>query len=124
MPFELTQRFYFEAAHTLQRCGVGAPEAEASRRVHGHTYHAAVTLRGEPDPATGMVSDLAKLREAIAELRETLDHRMLDELPGLGPATLENLSRHVFEALQAQGWPMAQVEVSRQASGDSCVYRP
>jgi 6-pyruvoyltetrahydropterin/6-carboxytetrahydropterin synthase len=124
MPFELTQRFYFEAAHTLQRCDVDAPEAAASRRIHGHTYHAAVTLRGEPDPATGMVADLTRVRAAIEALRGTLDHHMLDDLPGLGPATLENLSRHIFDALQAQGWPLAQVEVSRQASGDSCVYRP
>jgi 6-pyruvoyltetrahydropterin/6-carboxytetrahydropterin synthase len=124
MPFDLTQRFYFEAAHTLQRCGVDAPEADASRRIHGHTYHAAVTLRGEPDPATGMVADLARLRAAIATLRENLDHRMLDEIPGLGPATLENLSRHIFDALQREGWPLVQVEVSRQASGDSCSYRP
>lgn len=119
MSFELTQRFYFEAAHTLRR-QVGAAEAEASRRIHGHTYHAAVTLRGQPDPATGMVADLAQLREAIAGVREQLDHRMLDELPGLGPATLENLCSYIFRALQRPHWQLLRVEVSRPASGDSC----
>jgi 6-pyruvoyltetrahydropterin/6-carboxytetrahydropterin synthase len=123
MPFELTQRFYFEAAHTLRR-QVGAAEADASRRIHGHTYHAAVTLGGEPDPATGMVADLAQLREAIAAVREALDHRMLDDLPGLGPATLENLCRHIFQALRHPHWQLLRVEVSRPASGDSCCYSP
>jgi 6-pyruvoyltetrahydropterin/6-carboxytetrahydropterin synthase len=122
MPFELTQRFYFEAAHTLKRA-VDATEAEASRRVHGHTYHAAVTLVGDPDPASGMVADLARLREAIGDVRDALDHRMLDDIPGLGPATLENLSRHIFDALQRPGWTVRSVEVSRPASGDSCCYR-
>ena len=34
MRYELTQRFFFEAAHTLQR----DVEVEPSRRIHGHTY--------------------------------------------------------------------------------------
>ncbi len=34
--YELSQRFFFEAAHTLRR----EVEAEGSRRVHGHTYEA------------------------------------------------------------------------------------
>ena len=38
---ELSQRFYFESAHTLRR----SIEAEGSRRVHGHTYEAEVTVR-------------------------------------------------------------------------------
>ena len=40
--YEISQRFYFDAAHTLKR----AVEADSSRRVHGHTYNAEVTLSG------------------------------------------------------------------------------
>mgnify|MGYP000178535474 CR=1 FL=1 len=47
MKFELSQRFYFEAAHTLHR----TIDAEGSLRIHGHTYHAEVTIAGQPDPA-------------------------------------------------------------------------
>ena len=39
MKYELSQRFYFEAAHTLRR----QIEAEGSRRIHGHTYIAEIT---------------------------------------------------------------------------------
>jgi 6-pyruvoyltetrahydropterin/6-carboxytetrahydropterin synthase len=117
--FELSQRFYFEAAHTLQRCH----DADASRRVHGHTYLAEVAVRGQPDPATGMVMDLALLRRAIDDLRGQLDHRLLDEVPGLGPATLENLCAFVCRALQQAGIAVAWVSVRREASGDGCVLR-
>src|SRR5204862_290992 len=72
--FELSQTFYFEAAHTLER----AIETASSRRIHGHTYGAEVQVRGEPGP-DGMVVDLAQLRAAIAEVRETLDHHFLDD---------------------------------------------
>jgi 6-pyruvoyltetrahydropterin/6-carboxytetrahydropterin synthase len=63
--FELSQSFYFESAHTLRR-HVERNEADGSRRVHGHTYTAEVTVRGALDPATGMLVDLAVLRAAIA----------------------------------------------------------
>ena len=40
--FELSQSFYFEAAHTLRRDLETAAEAAGSRRIHGHTYQAEV----------------------------------------------------------------------------------
>ncbi len=116
MKFELTQSFYFEAAHTLQR----AYETESSRRIHGHTYQAKVTVCGQPHAQTGMVVDLALLRQALAQVREKLDHHMLDDIADLGPATLENLCRYIYLQLQHPDWMLTRVEVSRSASGDSC----
>ena len=120
MSFELSQSFHFDAAHTLER----AHETESSRRVHGHSYRAEVTLAGEPDAVTGMVADLAVLRGAIAELRERLDHHFLDEVPGLGPATLENLARYIHRHVAEKLPGVASVTVERPSSGDKCVYRP
>lgn len=116
MKFELTQSFYFEAAHTLQR----AYETESSRRIHGHTYLAKVTVCGEPNPRTGMVVDLAQLRTALDEVRKKLDHHMLDDIPELGPATLENLCRYIHQQLQRPDWTLTRIEVGRSASGDAC----
>ena len=48
---ELSKQFRFEAAHTLNR----VIEAEPSRRIHGHSYRAEITLRGEPDPQTAWI---------------------------------------------------------------------
>lgn len=74
MKYELSQKFYFEAAHTLER----AVEAEGSRRIHGHTYHAEITLTGTPDPVNGMLTDLGVVRGEITRVRDMLDHRFLD----------------------------------------------
>ncbi|GAB2456843.1 6-carboxytetrahydropterin synthase [Comamonas humi] len=118
MLFTISQRFFFDAAHTLRR----EIEAEGSRRVHGHTYHAEVFLAGPRDPATGMVLDLGLLRQALAEVRERLDHHMLDEVPGLGVPTLENLCLFIAEALPAPLRERAtRVHVWREALGDSCM---
>lgn len=116
MKYELSQRFYFEAAHTLER----AIEADGSRRIHGHTYHAEITLEGTPDPANGMLADLGFVRREIARVRELLDHRFLDEVPGIGPATLENLCRFIFVQLTDPLPELIKVSVERQASGDRC----
>ena len=89
--FELSQEFYFEAAHTLEReC-----ETEGSRTIHGHTYSASITVRGTPDPKSGMLIDLAKLRSEVAAIKRDLDHQLLDNIVELGPATLENLCRYI-----------------------------
>jgi len=121
--FELSQSFYFESAHTLRR-QVERNEADGSRRVHGHTYAAEVTVRGPLDPATGMLVDLAVLRAAIAAVRERLDHHFLDEVPGLPTPTLEHLCVFIHEHVRAAVPEVACVSVSRQSSGDRCVYRP
>lgn len=121
--FELSQSFYFESAHTLKR-QVERNEADGSRRVHGHTYTARVTVRGEADPASGMVVDLALLRVAIAAVRERLDHHFLDEVPALGVPTLENLCRYIHAQVSAAVPGVAEILVERRSSGDRCVYRP
>src|SRR4051812_44344716 len=116
MKYELTQRFYFEAAHTLHR----KIDTEPSRRIHGHTYLAEATVTGEPNPTTGMLVDLAELRSAIERVREMLDHRFLDEVPGVGPPTLENLCAFVWKQLLDPRWLLHSVTVRREASGDQC----
>ncbi|KQO27503.1 6-carboxytetrahydropterin synthase [Acidovorax sp. Leaf78] len=118
MLFTISQRFFFDAAHTLRR----EIEAEGSRRVHGHTYHAEVSLSGPRDPATGMVLDLGLLRQGLAVVREQLDHHQLDDVPGLGTPTLENLCVFIAAALPADLQPrVSRVRVWRDALGDSCT---
>jgi 6-pyruvoyltetrahydropterin/6-carboxytetrahydropterin synthase len=117
MRYTISQRFFFDAAHTLRR----EIEVESSRRVHGHTYHAEVSLQAPPDPATGMVMDLGVLRRRVEAVRAQLDHRMLDEVPGLGVPTLENLCLFIAEQLADLKPRLSRVRVWREALGDACT---
>ncbi len=117
MQFTVSQRFFFDAAHTLKR----EIEAEGSRRIHGHSYHAEVWLSGPLDPTTGMVVDLGHLRKSLGDLRERLDHHMLDEVPDLGPPTLENLCLFIAKATPDLGPQLTRVRVWREAVGDACT---
>ena len=117
MNYQISQTFFFDAAHTLKR----EIEADSSRRIHGHTYNAEITLSGQPDPTTGMVLDLGRVRAAIDVLRPQLDHRMLDDVPGLGAATLENLCAYIWQALAPSLPALSAVRIWREGMGDSCT---
>ena len=119
MNYEITQRFFFDAAHTLKR----KIEAEGSRRIHGHTYHCEVSLAGTPAASTGMVSDLGLLRAHLDTVREQLDHHYLDEIAGLGVPTLENLCTYVWCAVEAKFANIASVHIWREGMGDGCRLR-
>ena len=120
--FELSQTFSFDAAPTLKR-HVDEAEALGSRRIHGHTYTAEVMVKGERQPASGMVVDLNVLRGVIQGVRDQLDHHFLDEVAGLGAPTLENLCVFIYAQVSQQLPQVSAVAVSR-AAGDRCVYRP
>jgi 6-pyruvoyltetrahydropterin/6-carboxytetrahydropterin synthase len=116
--WELSKTFRFEAAHTLER----AVDAEPSRRVHGHSYRAEVTIRGVADPKTGMVIDLGLFERAIADARDGLDHRLLDEVFDLGPPTLENLSAWIWRRMAPVASGLFRVTVYRDSQGETCSY--
>ncbi len=117
--FELSQRFYFEAAHTLTR----TIDAYGSRQIHGHTYEAEITLTGKLDLTSGMVLDLAYLRLEIERVRALLDHQFLDDIAELGPATLENLCLFIKRQLIGAVPNLSCVTIERRASGDKCTLR-
>ncbi|MBP0496268.1 6-pyruvoyl trahydropterin synthase family protein [Pararoseomonas indoligenes] len=116
--FELSKQFRFEAAHTLHR----AVDAEPSRRIHGHSYRAEVTVRGVADPETGMVVDLGVFERALDAARDGLDHRFLDDLSDLGPGTIENLSAWIWRKVEPACPDIVRVTVYRDSGGDTCTY--
>ena len=72
---------------------------------HGHNYELAVTLRGEPDPVTGMVVNLSDLKELLErEIVARFDHRDLNrDTPYFEkePPTPENFARVIHRLLLA-----------------------
>jgi 6-pyruvoyltetrahydropterin/6-carboxytetrahydropterin synthase len=115
--WELTKSFRFEAAHSLP----GTTRGGASEEIHGHSFRAEVTLRGTPDPKTGMVLDLGVLERSMAEVQKLLDHKLLNKVETLGQPTLENLSRFIWERVQHAG-RITKVSVHRDSCNESCSY--
>jgi 6-pyruvoyltetrahydropterin/6-carboxytetrahydropterin synthase len=114
---EITQQFTFDAAHYL-----GAAPTDANRRIHGHSFYVEITLRGQPDALYGWIRDFAEVNAAISEIRQGLDHRLLNDLHELGAPTLENLSRFIFREAKRRLPEVCRVSLSRPSLGQSCTY--
>lgn len=114
----LFKEFSFEAAHRLPT----VPPDHKCARLHGHSFHVRVSVDGPVDAATGWVMDFADLKSAFRPLLDALDHRYLNEIPGLENPTSEVLAvwiwRHLAPALPA----LAAVEV-RETCTSGCIYR-
>lgn len=117
--FELSKDFSFDAAHTLNR----ELDTDSSRRIHGHSYQAEVVICGTPDPATGMIIDLGLLEQALYVVKDGLDHRFLDDVPHLGPPTMENLALWVWESLHPVLPCLSRVTIRRDSAGERCTFR-
>jgi len=115
--WELTKSFRFEAAHAISGTTLGS----ASEEIHGHSFRAEVTVRGEPDARTGMIVDLGVFESRIAEVQRLLDHKLLNRIEGLGVPTLENLARFVYEQISDLG-PVTRVTVHRDSREEACSY--
>ena len=118
---ELGRRYRFSASHRLYSARLSAEE---NRRIygkcanpygHGHNYTVEVRLSGSPDPATGMIANLADLDAFVNErVIEAFDHRSLqDEVPVFREVvpTTENLCKEIFARLKS--FPGARLEAVR-----------
>ena len=116
--FHIVKEFGFEAAHSFGH----KPAGHENTRLHGHSFRVEVALAGEPDAATGCVVDFEILTAALNKVREQLDHHFLNDLPGLGIPSLENVAKWIAGQLTA-GLPTLQsVTVRRPSLGESCRY--
>lgn len=114
---EIFRELRFEAAHRLPH----APAGHKCARLHGHSYRVEVHVRGEVDPTLGWVMDFGDLAQAFRPLHDQLDHRYLNEVPGLENPTSENLARWIWDRL-APALPLSLVVV-RETCTSGCRYR-
>ena len=92
---EIFKAFTLESAHRLPN----VPAGHKCARVHGHSFRVEVHVAGTVDPRLGWVMDFADLKRAFEPLFERLDHRYLNDVPGLENPTSENLARWIWREL-------------------------
>ena len=99
-------RFTFEAAQSLAQL----PETHKCHRMHGHSYRVEVAA----DAHEG-------LREALREVYDILDHRCLNDIPGLESATCEIICRWLWERLEGHPAGVRAVIV-QETNSARCLY--
>jgi len=105
----MTRLYIFSAAHRLYNLQLSDEDNRAiygkcaNPYGHGHDYRLEITVRGVPNPITGMVMNLTELDTLVqAEVLRHLDHKYLnEETPPFDhiPPTSENLVAFIVERL-------------------------
>ena len=115
---EIVKEFTFEAAHHFTHM----PQGHGYQRLHGHSYHVQVALRGTPDAQTGWIVEFSELAQAFDAIKEQADHNLLNDIDGLENPSLENISQWIAGQLGGRFPDLAWVRISRPSCGEACTY--
>src|SRR3982750_895958 len=81
----ISKKVEFSASHVCRSPALSDEEnlrtygAAANPHGHGHNYIVEVAIEGEPDPITGMILDLKRLKDILEEnVLSVYDHRLLN----------------------------------------------
>jgi 6-pyruvoyltetrahydropterin/6-carboxytetrahydropterin synthase len=72
-----------------------APEGDARRRIHGHTFTLRLHLKAPLDQVMGWTVDFGDVKTQFAPLFERLDHEALHELMGADDADTAGIARRI-----------------------------
>lgn len=114
---DIFKSFTLESAHRLPH----VPPGHKCARVHGHSFRVELHVSGPVDATLGWVMDFADLKQAFEPLFQQLDHRYLNDVPGLENPTSENLARWIWRELKPQLPALARVVVHETCTS-GCSY--
>lgn len=115
---EIFREFTFEAAHRLPN----VPDGHKCARLHGHSYLAVVHVSGQVGSDTGWVQDFGEIKSAFKPLEDELDHRYLNDVPGLENPTSEVLAKWIWDRLIVTLPNITEVRV-RETCTSGVIYR-
>jgi len=118
MRCELVCDYKFEAAHQLPK----VPPGHKCARMHGHSYQVSAAIEGEVDSDMGWLLDFADVDAVVDPVIKQLDHRVLNEIEGLGNPTCEYVARWLWERIRP-GLPGLVSLTVAETRSSRCVYR-
>ncbi|HVW83380.1 MAG TPA: 6-carboxytetrahydropterin synthase [Bryobacteraceae bacterium] len=107
----ISKKVEFSASHVCRSPRLSDAENEkvygaaANPHGHGHNYIVEVAIQGVPDPVTGMILDLKRLKEILEErVLDVYDHRLLNR--EVAPfdrvvPTVENIAIDIWNRLDS-----------------------
>lgn len=109
--------FHLECARRLPHL----PAEHPCSRVHGHSFRVEVQVSGPLDEKLGWVLDFAEVDEAWAPVKGALDHRYLNDVPGLANPTSERMAVWIWDRLKPVLPGLSKITIQETATS-GCVY--
>ena len=114
----LIKNFSFESAHFLPN----VPPEHKCRRMHGHSFHFTIELKGILDEQSGWLMDFSLLAGVVEEkVVKLLDHFVLNDVAGLNNPTSENICIWIWEKLE-KDLPLYCITVSETCTSATKYY--
>ncbi len=104
---EIFKQFTFDSAHYLPNVPLG----HKCRGMHGHTYKLVLYLEGELDEQFGWVMDFAELKNIVEPVVNSIDHRILNDIPGLENPTCEMVAQWLWNKLKPDLTRLSKIEL-------------
>lgn len=117
MQFLLKQHFQIESARYLPNL----PQNHPCSRTHGHSFKITFVFLTTMDSKTGWGLDYHDISRWVQPILNQLDHRLLNEVPGLENPTSEYITAWIYEKVKAHLPDLTQVGVS-ETSTTECWY--
>lgn len=95
---EIFKDFTFDSAHFLPN----VPEGHKCKNMHGHTYKLTLFFEGEIDPHFGWIIDFNDIKKVVKPIIEELDHRTLNDVPGLENPTCEVITKWIWDQVKKE----------------------
>ena len=90
--------------------------------MHGHSFRVEVAVEGPLDPARGYLMDYGDIKKLLAPLEAELDHRVLNEVPGLENPTSEMIAKWIWDRLKPV-MPLLTEVIVQETCTSRCSYR-
>ncbi|MBW7868560.1 MAG: 6-carboxytetrahydropterin synthase QueD [Brumimicrobium sp.] len=105
---QIFKQFTFDSAHFLPH----VPANHKCKRMHGHTYLLKIIVEGELDSHLAWVMDFKDLKDIVGPVIDSLDHHILNEIPGLENPTCEMLSVWIWNKIKPQLPLLKRIELN------------
>lgn len=118
----ITRREHFSSSHILRNNSLSEEDNNVlfgkCNQFHGHNYYLEITIAGTPDPQSGYVMDLKKLKDVLHEkIINKVDHKFLNDVElfkGIIPTT-ENMAvvfwNELKDVLKADNYRLFSVKI-------------
>lgn len=104
---EIYKEFSFDSAHFLPN----VPEGHKCKNMHGHTYKLKVFIKGTPDPVLGWIMDFKELKDIVGKVIDQLDHKLINDIPGLENPTAENITVWIWKQISPLLAGLSRIEL-------------
>ena len=92
------------------------------KKMHGHTFNLTIYIKGEINGKNGFITDFFDIDKIVEKKVLTIiDHKVLNDIPGLSNPTSEHLCRWIWDILNNNFTELNKINLSED-HGTGIIY--